>query len=1164
MFSQVGSAPRVMLTEHRNLPHRRHPNQQRLCKMPEKAAPKYLIAVCFLVTGVTGLVYEVVWTRMLILVFGSTLFAATTILTTFMAGFALGSVLFGRMVDKYGRPLLVYGLIALCLGLYCLATPLLFDGIRSVYLILFATRDTSYAAFSLPQFMLSFAGLIVPTTLMGGTLPVLVKYFTRTREKVGFNAGFLYAVNTLGAALGCFAAGAFLLYFLGLNETLYAAGGIDVMAGLLVLALHRSAGKDSGSRPPAAPPDERGADHRRAFVRPTVLVCFLLSGFAALVYEVLWFRLFSLVLGSSIYAFTIMLTTFLVGIAAGSALFAAVIDRRKDPVLWFAILEMAIGLSVLASIYFYRSLPVLFLELGHAFSQQFWLFIFFQTLLCALIMILPTLCLGATFPVVSRICGKNLGRIGRRIGDVYFVNTLGAIGGSVAGGFILIPVLGVQKAVLFTALLNLFIGLALLLISPAGKAARSALGGAAVLACVLLAAGAPPWDKSLMTIGPYIYPRSGEQIEDLKKGAPGDGDLIYYKEGLNAVLTVRRSPGGRMLSYQANGKNEGRAGDLARVSMAFPLLGHIPLLVHSAPQKALLIGLGAGITLGAMEQHPLREIDVVEIEAGVKEVAGFFAGANHDALNDQRVRLHVTDARTFLAAEDGRYDVIVSGVSDPWISGVANLFTREYFRQVEASLAENGVVALWFQNYKISTANLKTGLRTFAAVFPHVTAWADPRQPEDLIVIGTRHDPGLSLSRLSQKLRIETVRADLARMKIRSPFDVLSFFVAGERDLRVYFKGAAVNTDNRNILEFALPKGLYTADRIQNGRQRMKAILAGTKEIAPVPVPGERAASEAFYYGLGKAQLRFKNRRERARLFFEKVLALNPVHTGAARYTQWIQKAGRGTRGPPDFDIGQTTMDVTWLKRIDLEARPLDMAAAADGRMAFILAREEILLYTLPQGRLRGRIPLAEGYDRIASSRKQNTLLVTSASRKKLKTIRVTPIHEMALAGRPVVGPENASVTIALFSDYQCAPCARLEPVLAQVLQRYPEKVKLVAKQFPVLRRHRYARRAAAAALAADAQGRFRAFHERLFENQAALSDTKIEEIAQALGLDLPRFAADMRLPEVRGVIAGDVRDGRRAGVRGTPAVFINGKLLRDRSPGGIARGIEEELAKKG
>jgi spermidine synthase len=854
---------------------------------------KPVTLICFFLTGVTGLVYELVWVRMLILTFGSTQFAVTTVLTTFMAGLAIGSLLFGRMIDRYEHPLRVYGILEMVLGGYCIVTPLIFSAIQSIYLSLFSGGGVQYAAFNPIQFLLAFGGIILPSILMGGTLPVLTKYFTLKREEIGFKVGILYAINTLGSVVGCLATGLFLLYLLGVTSTIYLAGVVDIVIGAVIITLSRRSMPSrrqaaSTLQPEEVVPEINGGGEVAALITPAtsriVIAVFAVSGFAALAYEVLWTRIFSLIIGSSIYAFTIMLATFLFGIGVGSIVFAPFIDKRKKPLLWFAVLELIIGIAALLAVPLYKKLPFIFLSLHSTFSQHFWLFLIAQFLLCAAVMVVPTLCMGAIFPTVSRIYTRGLDSIGQKIGNIYFFNTAGAIAGAFVGGFIMIPTIGVQPAILLTAAISTALGLLLLLISPVKRVKRFVSAGIIAIFFTTFLYNTPSWSMMVMTMGAYVNPIEKRALEALQ-GTGAYGELLFYREGINAIITVRREADGRTISYQSNGKYEARSVD-SKPGKAWSLLGHLPMLFSDNAERALLVGIGSGITLGSMEQYPLKEIDVVEIEPAVVEAARFFSAANNNALDDPRVTIHTTDGRNFLLTGKKRYDVIVSAVSDPWITGVSNLFTEEYFREVRNRLSEKGVVALWFQNYRISTDDLKIGLNTFASVFPHVSLWVHYAGTSDMIVIGTNHPHSLNMDELTGMMSQERLRRDFARIEMTNPYDILNLFLMGNSDIRRYTQGAPLNRDDKPILEFALPKLLYT-NPLSGANERVVDILANARDfIPPVHIPDNR---EEFYFRLGTTYASYVFRTEQAIKLFERVLELNPGNRQAAQYIKLLR-----------------------------------------------------------------------------------------------------------------------------------------------------------------------------------------------------------------------------------------------------------------------------------
>ncbi|MFQ5427793.1 MAG: fused MFS/spermidine synthase [Thermodesulfobacteriota bacterium] len=854
----------------------------------EKVGSKGLILLFFFITGLTGLVYELVWIRLLILAFGSTQFAITTVLVTFMAGLALGSLIFGRIVDRVARPLLVYAIIEIVLGLYCITSPQVFLLVRDLYAAFsWGGEGVNYASFEWIQFILSFSALIIPTTLLGGTLPALVKYLASASGRVGFHTAVPYAVNTLGAVAGCLATGFFLLYFLGLKATLYSAGVLDLLVGAAVYLLYCRTGSIA-IKEPGAGQAGKGAHDGLLSRNAVIIAAFVISGFCSLSYEVLWTRVFSLVIGSSVYAFTIMLATFLAGIGAGSILFAPYVDRVKKPLVWFAALEGVIGFTGLFSIFIYKKLPFIFYSLKQAFDEQFILFQIIQFGLCATIIIIPTLCMGALFPLVGRIYTRGHSTIGQKIGNLYFSNTAGSIFGSFAAGFILIPFLGVQNGVTITTALNIFIAIIILSLTELRPAVRGAISAAFIAVFFISALSLPPWEKMVMTTGLYVNPLEKGEVESLEKGQRKDR-LLYYREGINAVITVReRVENNRTIrTYQANGKQEALSIN-GLATGAWAALGHVPMLLHSGPaEDALLVGLGAGITLGAMEYYPMKSVDVVEIEPAVAEAAGFFSRSNNNALADPRVRMHIADGRSFLFSTEKKYDVIISAVSDPWITGVANLFTYEYFSGLRDKLKEGGTVAIWFQNYRATPEEVRIGLNTFASVFPHIGIWFHYTDALDLIVTGAMEPQRVDINELKERFKNAGVRRALSYIEVEEPVDFFDLFLIDDEDLRGYIGETMLNTDERPLIEFTLPRHLYMDT--SSGTRNVEEILTHVKAITP-PLLLPDKDKEDFYLALGKSYSMFSFRLPQAYAAFGKVLEINPGNSEAAVLARGLKK----------------------------------------------------------------------------------------------------------------------------------------------------------------------------------------------------------------------------------------------------------------------------------
>ncbi|MFQ5872544.1 MAG: fused MFS/spermidine synthase, partial [Dehalococcoidia bacterium] len=837
------------------------------------------LLACFFLSGATGLVYEVVWTRLAGLVFGNTVYAVTTVLAAFFSGLVLGSYLLGPIADRARRHVYLYGLMEIGIGLYGLCTPLLFGLVETIYLAAYQAGRENLLLFTLFQFFLVFVILVIPTTLMGGTLPILTRYFVRREKEIGYGVGAIYALNTFGAVVGTIGAGFFLLPVMGVSDTIWMTATLNGGIGLLSMAFSRRLPESSAEGMPQglerlgeAVYEERvnvGGLHLRLIAM--VAVMFALSGGASMIYEIAWTRALALVLGSSVYAFTTMLATFLVGLAGGSYVFSRFF-RHKEVLgpSTFGWLEVAIGISSLLILPFFDHLPNLFLRMASLVSFSFSGLQFVQFVTSFLVMIVPTLLIGATFPCVVKICTRNIQRLGGNIGTLYAINTFGSIIGSFVGGFFFIPWMGAQSALTLAACLNLTIGAILISFNLLERQAwRSRIGVVAGTVALLLAFLIPRWDPHLMASGVAIYggrylATRATLLDEIARRA----DLLFFKEGLNATVSVHRE--GHIRFLRTNGKTDAsNARDMHTQVMS----GHIPLFLHPKPESVLIIGMGSGVTAGAVSLHPVKMIEVVEIESAVVEAAAFFSAENHQVLQDPRLRIVIADGRNFLLSTTKTYDVIISEPSNPWINGVANLFTREFYEAAKARLAPNGVMCQWIQIYGILPHDLKMVIRTFQTVFPHTTIWQTITG--DFLLVGTAKTLVANLQRWREAAALPGVGEDLRIFGFDSPETVLADLVLVEKDAQRFARNAELNTDDLPLLEFSAPTSLYlqTVDLNQ-------ALAKSYRELEFPMVSGVEPgflSSVEFRYGMGKVQMLKGNGQEALRQF-NLALASSPRH----------------------------------------------------------------------------------------------------------------------------------------------------------------------------------------------------------------------------------------------------------------------------------------------
>jgi spermidine synthase len=525
-----------------------------------------------------------------------------------------------------------------------------------------------------------------------------------------------------------------------------------------------------------------------------------------------------------------MLTTFLIGLAAGATIASRFVDRIRAPIRIFALIEVGVGVTSLAGAYVFNDLPYVFVQLYRFVdSNAFGFLLFARFLIASFVMIMPTLLLGALFPLVVKIISsRTLGRTtGRTVGDAYAANTLGAIAGSFASGFIMVPWLGLLGSLRLCVALNFLVAGTAFIVSAQRFTKRnrprrfnsSAIIGmaASVLLIIVVLLGEPPWDPEVMSSAVYRYApsladKSRQELFDFLKR--GQGDTIFYKEGVTATVAVQRQAGGRVL--KVNGKPEAStAGDMPTQI----LIGALPLLVREHTDDVLLIGLGSGVTLGSVEQFPVKRVTCVELEPAVIEASRHFQDVNNTPLNDPRLRLISNDGRNYIYTTDEKFDVIVSEPSNPWVTGVANLFTLEYFKKGAERLKDDGLFSQWLQIYEMSPEDVRTLIATFRAAFPQVYLFRGAEG--DLMLLGSKNERRLDLSILKSHLENPTIAAELERINTSSAADLISRFYLGPADVTKLSAGAKLNTDDNALIEFNAPRRVGTAEEtvVRNLRQ---------------------------------------------------------------------------------------------------------------------------------------------------------------------------------------------------------------------------------------------------------------------------------------------------------------------------------------------------------
>lgn len=768
------------------------------------------VALCFFLSGAAALILQVLWTRMLGHVFGATALAVSTTLSVFMGGLALGSHLGGRWAPKLPSPLLAFAVLETTVGVYGLLVPTLLGWMGPIQAYLALDFGNGAIGYALLRFALVLVILLLPTTAMGATLPILAEAVVKSGTHLASRTGQLYAANTFGAVAGSFGAGFVLIPGYGIEATVYLAAAIDlVVAGTVVLLFRAAKGDRLLVRERERTPDEQLHELEpvvtvpiHLYQRRLALHVFALSGAAAMALEVLWTRAIGMTIGASTYSFTLILTTFLVGIAAGAHLISRRVDRITDPVRWLAFTEIAAGgLAALASLFIDR-LPLWLhaaaithgVTMGHIYVTNF--------LMIAAVTLPSTLALGAVFPLVVRILSPKGGaHPGTVVGRAYALNTVGAIGGSFLAGFTILPVIGVERGILLAAGVQVGLG-ALLAVSLDRERRAPLIVAAAALALILFG---PRWDVRSWTSGLFrMYLAKSVYSE----GWRPSGEVLYHHDGIATSVTVDRAEGSNSVSLKVNGKTD--ASDIGDMPTQV-LSGLLPIFLHENPKRVLVIGYGSGVTPGAVLTAPIERLDVAEIEAAVLDAANrFFAHVNHEPAKDPRTRLVVDDGRNFLLTRNETYDVIISEPSNPWMTGAASLFTVDFFRIARSRLREGGVFLQWLQLYELAPENIHALLRTFGAVFEHVMVFTPDPRSNDTLLIGTAHPVKIDRALLDRYFALQSIAGELERAKVEGPEDLFGLLLLGDGQVDAFVGDGPLNTDDNALIEFSAPRDLLT------------------------------------------------------------------------------------------------------------------------------------------------------------------------------------------------------------------------------------------------------------------------------------------------------------------------------------------------------------------
>jgi spermidine synthase len=737
-----------------------------------------LILILFFFSGLAGLSYQVVWIKLLALIFGHTIYAVSSVVAAFMAGLAAGSYFWGRIADRTRNQLQLYALLELGIGVYAALFVFLFPVLDQLYAAVFHFLNLNYSSLSLTRLLFSMLTLLFPTFLMGGTFPVLSKFYIRWTGDVGKTTGILYALNTAGAVCGACLSGFLLIEKLGLQLTTLLMVTLNLIIAVTAIVLSRK------SQPQQKVASGEIPEYNKNL--RLILPLYALAGFAALALEVLWTRELTIDFLSSTYSFTVVVVTFLVGLTLGSWWISRIKMIRQNAAALFYRLEYGIALSTLLSLPLLRYLPQkLYIQAVATQSISWSSEVFFNFLVSFAVILIPTFLMGAVFPVVCALYTDSSRQIGTTVGKVYAYNTIGSIAGTLVAGFILIPLSGVFHSIVLLSLISFLIALTAVIYFRQHRIWRY---GHAVWAAIYLV---------LM----MFFMARGDGFRPL----PPDTTVLFAREDVSAEVKVLKNKMGTVALF-INEKQQGGT----QVSQSERWAGQIPLLFHHHPDTVLVIGLGSGVTLNALSEDKAKSITCVDLIGSLQEAADYFKDVNGNVLSKKdQVKFVVADGINYLNLVRQNYDLILCDIVHPDDVGAGGLYAREFYTSCKSRLRPGGFLAQWLLLDQLSVHDLQIILVTFRSVFPEMQIYLghEITQFQKLLLLGSTQKLSVNPAMIFKRLHSVPFAAELPGEK--DVWSFLTYFVADGSALNRYLETVPLNTFNHPLIEYTSPRSKW-------------------------------------------------------------------------------------------------------------------------------------------------------------------------------------------------------------------------------------------------------------------------------------------------------------------------------------------------------------------
>lgn len=783
--------------------------------LSEQPAPPLMLSLMLLVSGSCALVFQVVWIRELRLVFGATTASSAAVLAIFMAGLGLGNWLFGRRIDNSLLPLRLYGLLEVGIALSAGLSPFLIDFVRYFYVEVGGQSVLGPGLATLLRLLAAALILSIPTIMMGGTLPAAARAVSIDADQNRRSVAFLYGLNTFGAVIGAGLANFMLLEAFGNRTVLWSACGLNLLLAATALRLSKKLSSVPHKQTKQQTKELSQSSSLKQEPSRIGVVCVSagIVGFVFFLMEIVWYRMLGPLLGGTTYTFGLILCIALLGIGVGGALYG-IVARYLKPSLPFLAAICAVEALLIAIPFWYGDQIAFWVihqqsEFVASFGDQIWNW--FQV--GAFVIFPASLVAGFQFPLLIAIAGKGRENIGKHVGWTFASNTLGAISGSIAGGFFLLPIMTAPGLWRFAICLLICLGVVITVLSHRWKSPFAIITATASLFAIIGIAGTGPtavWRHSGIGANRAKIDGTGRNAEqnfaNTKKR-----QCIWQAEGRESSVAITATDS---LAFIVNGKSDGNAYGDAGTQIGLGLIG--PLL-HKSPKRGLVIGLGTGESAGWMaDVEEINAVDVVELEPAVLHMSERCAQVNRNALENPKLQVHFNDAREYLLTVKAQYDIIVSEPSNPYRAGIANLYTREFYESVSSKLNENGLFLQWVQGYEVDDHTVMIVLQTIRSVFPNIQIWRT--KARDMVVVCGKSESAFQqdIELLRKRFTERTIREGLKLgWRVSDIEGIVAHYVCGDTTIDKLLKEHAdlLNQDDQNFLEYAFAKTVGKSTR---------------------------------------------------------------------------------------------------------------------------------------------------------------------------------------------------------------------------------------------------------------------------------------------------------------------------------------------------------------